>query len=155
MVHKSGKPDKGEQSTDHTKLERDASAGWREEFRHQHADPDIRADGGRGYALPAAGERVVDREDDEPDVAIVLKAHATTTAREHYVEEIDATVAEANPEYDPLSPVVVVAFVFALEDERRPGEEIEDVLAEGGRGAPRYSVPAPRLEAVEGGGRRV
>mgnify|MGYP006304544073 CR=1 FL=1 len=156
MIHRPHGSKTGGSATEHdTKTEADASGGYREEYAYQGVDPDLRPDGGRGYVLPTEGKRVVDREDDDPDDAIVLKALATTTAREHYIDELDATVAETNPQYDPLAPVVVVAFAADLEDERRPGEDLRDVLADGGRDAPRYAFPAPRVEAVDGGGRRV
>lgn len=159
MVHKSRKTDRGEPPTDRkTKLEIDASAGWREEFRHLHTDPDVRADGGRGYLLPRLGAFVRDREDDDPNKAIVLATHPDTTAREHYVEELDATVAEVNAEYDPLAPVVTVAFAGEFVNKvglKEIASSAEAIEAAEEAGVATYDFPAPRLEVVDGGGRRV
>lgn len=144
MIQHTSHTRRGEPTTE--RPQPDASAGYREEYAHQGVDPDLRPDGGRGYVLPSAGDRVVDVEGGAEDVAIVLDVAEGTTAREAYVEELDATVADLNPEYDALAPVVRAAYLEDLKQQTKIGETYRDVVKDGGRDAVVYSFPAPRLE---------
>lgn len=96
------------------------------------------------------GDRVVDRDDEDPDVAVVVNLPGETAA-EWDVPERDMTVAEDNPDYDAHAPVAVVVFEDTLE-EYRPGYDRDREIPLAYLDAPHYTFPAPRLEVVEAGG---
>jgi hypothetical protein len=105
-------------------------------------------DGGDEVTTLEPGDRVVDREVDKATIAIVLEA-TDEPAAECVIPGLGETVAEANPEYPPEAPVVLVAFRDDL-DTHLPGWK-EDTLAalrgrvDGSR-VRTYSYPAPRLK---------
>lgn len=113
--------------------------------------------GGGTDARVSVGDRVVDCEDEpgERSAAVVLDVRDEPAAA-HYIASIDATVAEANPDYPADDRVVVLAYEAAVED--AIGDEWQDD-AGGRRGLPhildnrgadvrRYSFPASRLRRV-------
>lgn len=65
----------------------------------------------------AIGDTVVDREQSDPDIAVVVN-RPPMAAEEWEAYRSDGevvTVADDNPEYDPTSKVVVVMYPDALE----------------------------------------
>lgn len=59
------------------------------------------------------GDFVIDRDDDDPDLAVVVNL-PDATAQEWNTKDGTSTVAEDNPEYPPDDPIVVVVFFDAL-----------------------------------------
>jgi hypothetical protein len=102
------------------------------------------------------GQRVHDRESDDTQM-VVLRIRALTSAREHQIDAIDQTVAEANPNYPPSDPVVDVAFVSGIEDTLGIDWEADDVVELFQDDQLRrarinhYAYPVSRLGAVEDG----
>lgn len=100
-----------------------------------------------------AGQRVADREDDDSQM-LVLGSHGET-AEEYYIEAIDQTVAEANPEYPASDPVADVAFIEGIEDSMGIGWKADEVLELYSYGEldrariKAYGYPESRLAAVE------
>lgn len=74
------------------------------------------------------GQRVSDCESDDDNEMVVLRIRALTSAREHHIDAIDQTVAEANPEYPASDPVVDVAFVSDIEDALGTDWKADDVV---------------------------
>lgn len=128
----------------------DASAGWRDEYRHAHA---ALPDGGR-YLLPNAGARVRDRDtDDEHDTLIVITVHAETAAEDYEIDELDgATVADVNPDHDPGAPVVEAVYADEADEQLDGWRSVEDLRDGVSFGAiTAYSFPVPRLARDHGG----
>jgi hypothetical protein len=112
------------------------------------ADPNAPDAGGReAFDL---GARVLDREDDDPDEAVVV--NRPPVAAEEWVayraggEEV--TVADDNPGYDPTAEVVVVAFAAELED-AHPAYDADEPLALAEAECMVYAFPPGRLEHVD------
>ncbi|MFC4989370.1 hypothetical protein [Saliphagus infecundisoli] len=96
------------------------------------------------------GDVVHDRDDDDPDPAIVVNTR-DTPAEEWDLPRLDTTLAEDNPDYPSDAPVVTVLFEDTLTDS----------FPDWDRNAPisyptlddsdlrYYSFPAPRLESGE------
>ena len=103
------------------------------------------------------GDTALDRESNDDARLIVLERH-DVPASEKYITAINATVAEANPEYPDDDAVVSVAFVESVEDALGLSWEVEDVLEvydedrmERAR-IKRYAYPESRLAPTENGG---
>jgi len=130
----------------------DASAGWREEYASQGVDAAIATDGGTETRLPAAGDRVRDRDSDDGDELVVVETHPDTEARDCWLDAIDATVADVNGAYDAAAPVVEAAYVSDIEDRLdgwRSVEDLRDAVSFGALST--YTFPADRLAALPGG----
>jgi len=133
----------------------DASAGWETEYAAQGVDHAIATDGGTETRLPAAGDRVRDRDSDDGDELVVVEIHPDTEARECYLDAIGATVADVNGAYDAAAPVVEAAYVSEVEDSLDGWRSVEDLRDAVSFGALRcYSFPADRLARLPGGERR-
>lgn len=101
----------------------------------------------------APGALVVDREDDDPTVAVVLNT-PPVPADEWTVPRLGRTVAEDNPDYSTESPVVVVAFRDHLEEQVPEWDDHEGYwpITELNEQQVRYyAFPAARLEHVAAG----
>jgi hypothetical protein len=146
-------PEHDENTTENRpRTDTDASAGWRREYYHQHADAALATDGGAETRLPTAGDRVRDRDSDDGDELVVVKTHPDTEARDCWLDAIDATVADANGAYDAAAPVVEAAYVSDVEDRLdgwRSVEDLRDAVSFGALST--YTFPADRLAAVPGG----
>jgi hypothetical protein len=103
------------------------------------------------------GQRVRDRESDDDSQMVVLRIRAVTSAREHHIDAIDQTVAEANPEYPASDPVVDVAFVEGIEDALGidwKADDVVELFQDDQLSRARinhYAYPISRLAAVEDG----
>jgi len=101
------------------------------------------------------GTRVLDREDDDPDEAVVVHQPEKTIADWEY--EVDGetyTTAESNPEYDPNEQLVVIAFLDQLTKEWPDWEDVPPGgLFDGVRehGIDYYGFPESRLTVVDEG----
>lgn len=95
----------------------------------------------------APGTVVIDREDDDPDEAIVIN-RPPVAAEEWEVERRETTVAGDNPGYPTDDPVVIVAFRNALSQEF-PGYSGGESIEIGELRCPWYAFPASRLEPVD------
>ena len=104
----------------------------------------------------AHGQRVCDRDSDDDSQMVVLRIR-DTPAREHHIDAIDQTVAEANSDYPSHEPVVDVAFVADIEDAVGIDWEADYVLRMDADDQldrariQRYAYPISRLTAVEDG----
>ena len=130
----------------------DAAAGWREEYASQGVDAAIATDGGTETRLPAAGDRVRDRDSDDGDELVVVNVDEDTTAAECWLDAINATVADVNGAYDAAAPVVEAAYVADVEDRLdgwRSVEDLRDAVSFGALSL--YTFPADRLTRVPGG----
>ncbi|WP_248910776.1 hypothetical protein [Halocatena marina] len=101
----------------------------------------------------AIGDVVQDRENDDPNDAIVVNLPSKTAAEwiARQGSWGEATVAEDNPAYPADAPIVVVVFADALR-EAFPDWERETHLtltAINRSDASHYSFPAPRLTVVD------
>jgi hypothetical protein len=111
----------------------------------------IVTDGGRSFILPDVGTEVVDREQvdqgDETPTAVVVAIHPTTTASDFVIRGLDATVADVNPDWSDIAPVVEVVFREALAKTTLDygGKETPDPAECRRNGLVVYSYPAPRL----------
>jgi hypothetical protein len=98
------------------------------------------------------GDRVHDRDDDDPNDAIVVN-RPPLTASEWDVESRNCTLADDNPDYPEEAAVVVVCFVDDLRDYGPPFDPTEQTelslstLNESG--VHHYTFPAPRLTVLE------
>lgn len=154
-------------ANDHTNRHRttdpDASGSWRAEYAFQGVDADLRADGGRAplaafgdggtdHDLPDVGDRVRDR--DGGDELVVVDVH-DASADEYAIDGLGgATVADANPAYDPDAEVVEAVYVESVRDRLdgwRSVEDLRDAVSFDAIDA--YSFPADRLAAVREVGR--
>lgn len=95
------------------------------------------------------GDRVIDRDDDDPETAIVVET-PTKRAGNVQVPGPDQTVAEYNPEYPADDPVVYVVFERCLEIEI-PNWQSVTQLAEAVESLhiTRYAYPESRLNHSE------
>jgi len=101
------------------------------------------------------GTRVLDREDGDPDEAVVVHQPEEKTIAdwEYEVDGETYTTAESNPEYDPDEQLVVIAFLDQLTEEWPdwedvpPGKLFDDVRE---RGIDYYGFPESRLTVVDG-----
>jgi hypothetical protein len=98
------------------------------------------------------GDRVHDRDDPEPDDAIVVN-QPPTTASEWDVEPRDCTLADDNPDYPEEAAVVVVCFVEDLIEYGPPFDPTEQTALSlstlNEAGVHYYTFPAPRLTVLE------
>lgn len=99
---------------------------------------------------PEPGDVVVDREDEDPDEAVVidlLQAPADDWIAYETDDGKEVTVAEDNPNYAEDATVAAIVFVDDLLEHRPEydGEQIPIAYAEGFKF---YSFPRPRLERV-------
>ena len=96
------------------------------------------------------GDVVQDREDDDPDPAIVVNVPGVP-ADKWDVPRFGKTIAEDNPDYPANAPIVTVLFEdnlnYSFPDWERDTKIPYDTLD--GRGLQYYSFPAPRLESAE------
>jgi len=95
------------------------------------------------------GDRVFDREDDDPDPAVVVAVPEGQTLADwtYEVDGEERTAAAANPEYPAAEQLVLVAFEAAL-DEAWPGwEDAAEELFDGVKayGVTHYGFPEGRL----------
>jgi hypothetical protein len=101
------------------------------------------------------GEYVVDTDDDDPDLAVVV------ADREASIDEVtvsdpdsDRTVAADNPDYDPSTPAITVAFVESGLNRQwpdwtdAPPSELHAGATE--NGVKLYTFPAARLRTLTG-----
>jgi hypothetical protein len=97
------------------------------------------------------GQRVVDRDDDDPDVAVVVNTPAKTA--EEWEIAPGKTLAADNPEYDDSAPVVCVVFIDDLEqfdDEWQSRSEPYPLADIAESDVKFYAFPESRLEPVDG-----
>lgn len=101
------------------------------------------------------GQHVIDREDDDPDLAVVVARPGTPIAETPVTaaEDPDHTVAADNPGYDAGEPAVTVAFVESGLDRYWPEwrDCSPDELLDGARerNVKCYVFPESRLEPVD------
>ena len=101
------------------------------------------------------GTRVLDREDDDPDAAVVVHRPEGKTIAD-WEDEVDGeryTTAESNPEYDPDEPLVVISFLDQLTEEwpaweDAPATELFEGVRE--REIEYYGFPEGRLTLADG-----
>lgn len=84
--------------------------------------PALRADGGEEIPFEV-GDRVVDRDADDPSPAQVVGL-PDESAKNTVIEKLDQTVAEVNPDYPADDPVVAIKFVSPV-DNRPEGTTYE------------------------------
>jgi hypothetical protein len=98
------------------------------------------------------GDRVHDRDDPEPDDAIVVN-QPPTTASEWDVEPRDCTLADDNPDYPEDAAVVVICFADHLVEYGPPFDPTEQTALSlstlNEAGVNFYTFPAPRLTVIE------
>jgi hypothetical protein len=98
------------------------------------------------------GDRVHDRDDPDPDDAIVVN-QPPTTASEWDVQSRDCTLADDNPDYPEDASVVVVCFVDDLVEYGPPFDPTEQTALSlstlNESGVNFYTFPAPRLTMIE------
>lgn len=104
----------------------------------------------------APGDSVMDREDDDPDEAIVVWQPDDRTIADWSYENDGETIttAEENPEYPEDEPLAVVVFRTALENDWPDWENVDaGALYEGTaeRGITQYGFPESRLEPIHPG----
>ncbi|PGF14444.1 hypothetical protein CP556_20075 [Natrinema sp. CBA1119] len=103
----------------------------------------------------APGQYVIDRDDDDPDLAAVVQYPGTTIAetRVTYPNGKERTVAEDNPAYEADEPAVTVAFVESGLDQSWPewrdssAEDLSDGIQD--HGVKCYTFPEARLTPVQ------
>jgi hypothetical protein len=101
----------------------------------------------------AAGTVVTDREDDDEGRLYVVSVHDDHAA-DWYVEAIDATVAEANPEYPATDRVVSCVYAEAADAELGADADTETLRQAAAFGDLRtYTFPRSRLRVAGGEGR--
>ncbi|GAA0471737.1 hypothetical protein GCM10008985_30710 [Halococcus dombrowskii] len=96
------------------------------------------------------GDVVRDREDDDPDPAIVVNTPGAP-ADEWDISRLDKTVAEDNPEYPSDAEIITVVFEENL-NEAFPNWEANNPITYATleeRNIQHYSFPDPRLEPAE------
>jgi hypothetical protein len=98
------------------------------------------------------GDRVRDRDDPDPNDAIVVN-RPPQTASEWEIEARDCTLADDNPDYPEQAAVIVVCFVDDLVEYGPlfdPTDQTERSLATLNEvGVHFYTFPAPRLDVIE------
>lgn len=102
------------------------------------------------------GDSVIDRDDDDPNEAIVVwqPDDKTITDWEYETDDNTVTTAEANPGYSADDQLVVVAYRDALDDawpdwEEAAPRELYDGTSE--RDINQYGFPEGRLQPIEPG----
>jgi hypothetical protein len=109
-------------------------------------------DGGTTFTIPKPGDVVHDRESSYgDDRLLVLGVREETTAESEYIQQIDASVAEVNPEYSPRAPVarcvyydeVATVDPEASMDDVRSAVELDIFNS--------YTFPVDRLASGSGG----
>lgn len=99
------------------------------------------------------GTRVLDREDDDPDEAVVVwRPEDMTIADWEYEADGETyTTAESNPDYPEDEQLVLISFTEQLEAEWPDWEESPPELLDGvrEREIPRYGFPEGRLVEAE------
>jgi hypothetical protein len=92
------------------------------------------------------GDVVLDRDDDNPDPALVVNCVPGATADEWNVPG-EQTLAEANPEYPEDASVIVVVFEEKFDDDALEWNREEPIALTALTDSPmrHYSFPAPRL----------
>jgi hypothetical protein len=98
------------------------------------------------------GDRVRDRDDPDPNDAIVVN-QPPMTASEWDVEPRDCTLADDNPDYPDDASVVVVCFLDDLLEYGPPFDPTEQTALSlstlNESGVNFYTFPAPRLDVIE------
>jgi hypothetical protein len=98
------------------------------------------------------GDRVHDRDDPEPDDAIVLN-RPPMTASEWEVESRNCTLADDNPDYPDEAAVIVVSFVEKFIEDGPSFDPTEQTALSQSTlneaGVQYYTFPAPRLTVLE------
>jgi hypothetical protein len=98
------------------------------------------------------GDRVHDRDDPDPNDAIVMTL-PPVTASEWDIESRDCTLADDNPDYPDDAAVAVVCFVDDLLEYGPPFDPTEQnelsVSTLNDAGVHYYTFPAPRLTVLE------
>lgn len=102
--------------------------------------------GGKETTGLAPGDVVEDRDDTDPNEAIVVNT-PSKTAEEWDVFPLECTLAEDNPDYPADAAVTVVVFREEL-DETRPDYDGGEPLSLGDLEAYYYAFPEPRLRKV-------
>lgn len=109
------------------------------------------------HSNPALGDSVIDREDDDPNEAIVIwrPDDRTITDWEYDTESGETlTTAEENPAYSDDERLVVVAYRDALEDGWPDWDDADPEALYDGTGERdinQYGFPEGRLRAIEPG----
>lgn len=105
-------------------------------------------DGGT-YNLPPIGSRVRDRDSEDDDELVAIDTHPDTPAADYIIDDLDATVADYNEDYDPTAPVVEVVYVEEAKHKINSWRSVEDLVDAVELGALNsYSFPADRLAAT-------
>lgn len=99
------------------------------------------------------GMTVVDREDDDPNPAVVINCpKASCDEWDAYYDrekERSITVAEDNPDYDADAPVIVVSFLHDIRDRHPDVFPINDPLSLADLDCSFYSFPPGRLRVID------
>ncbi|WP_231189489.1 hypothetical protein [Haladaptatus sp. DYF46] len=109
-----------------------------------------------GTARLSVGDRVIDTDDDNPDVGIVIARPSETTVAEWEfpTNEGPMTTADTNPGYPADSQLVLVSFLSDLNgyweewNDADPNDLYDGVEA---NHVHRYGFPEPRLAFVDEG----
>jgi hypothetical protein len=104
---------------------------------------------------PKPGDVVLDRDDDDPDPAMVANA-PDIPAEDWTIPWLEKTIAEDNPDYPADAPIALVVYVNQLEEneEALPDWDRENAVAisELNESSLSYYVfPYPRLQLAETG----
>jgi hypothetical protein len=100
------------------------------------------------------GSTVTDRDTEDDDRLRVVGTYEDAAA-DWYLEAIDATVAEVNPEYPADDRVVACAYLEDIHDEHGQGAPVDLVQRSAAFGDLRtYTFPRSRLRRVGGGDQR-
>lgn len=94
-------------------------------------------------------DRVQDRDDTDPDDAVVILTPDKAIADWQTTD--DVTVADQNPDYDEAEPIIVAAFQRHFEDELDwhdlPADELFQAVCDAG--IKFYGFPASRLNVID------
>jgi hypothetical protein len=104
----------------------------------------------------AVGDSVIDREDDDPNEAIVVwrPEDRTITDWQHETDDGTVTTADDNPAYSEDEPLVVVVYRSGLDDAWSDWQQTDasDLYeGTGDREINQYGFPEGRLQAIEPG----
>jgi hypothetical protein len=104
---------------------------------------------------PKPGDVVLDRDDDDPDPAVVANA-PDIPAEDWTIPRLEKTIAEDNPDYPADAPIALVVYVHHIEEneEALPEWDRENAVAisELTESSLSYYVfPQPRLHSAETG----
>mgnify|MGYP006288020159 CR=1 FL=1 len=100
---------------------------------------------------PSTGDFVADREDADPDPAVVVNKPPVAAEEWNvgYTSEGDpVTAADENPEYDPKSEVVIVAFHADLVESHPDWSRDEGSLRLADAECKTYAFPPGRLQKL-------